>query len=274
MMVIMASTTVTAVPEVSQTAIILIQTFEKCPVKPEWPGGGSGITLGYGCDIGADPLSLSAWKEYLSANDMARLENVKGMTGNAAKVALASVADITIPTSASEAVFKNYTLPNEIKTTIKGFPGCEKLPPDSFGALVSLVYNRGPSLSGDRRIEMQAIFDDLGQGRDAWIDIAVQIAAMTRLWEGMPTASNLPGRRLAEAALFAVGLRSTGLMRDAIIKGDSGDDVKRLQAVLKVGADGQFGTKTMVALWSYQGGSGSLAATGIADTATRAALGV
>ncbi len=257
--------------QVNEVTINLLKSFEGCPPRPEWPGGASGVTLGYGCDIGADPASLSAWTAYLSSNDLARLEQTKGKTGAAAQAALASAADIVIPADAAEAVFKNYTLPREINTTLEGFPGSDLLPADSFGALVSLVYNRGTELTGPRRVEMQAIHNNLAAGRAAWIDIVNQIAAMTRLWPGTPTASNLPGRRLAEAALFAIGLRGEGLMSDALIKGDSGAAVEKLQTALHINADGAFGFQTLLALWHYQGGSG-LPATGIADTATRAAL--
>jgi len=198
--------------KISDTAVNLIKSFEGCAPNPEWPGGDSGITLGYGCDIGVDPKSLSAWQNYLSAGDLKRLEAVKGLTGQAARKALASVKSIAIHGDDAEAVFVDYTLPSEITTTLKYFPGSEKLPPDSFGALVSLVYNRGPGVEGERRTEMKAVRDALKAGSVSdearaveWPKVVVEIAKMVRLWPDKPTASNLSGRRLAEAALFALG---------------------------------------------------------------------
>ena len=63
-----------AMDVISPAAVALIKTFEGDPPPrhPEWPCGASGITIGYGCDIGADPDSLSAWASYLPAGDFAR----------------------------------------------------------------------------------------------------------------------------------------------------------------------------------------------------------
>jgi len=263
-------------PTISDTAINLIKSFEGCAPNPEWPGGDSGITLGYGCDIGVDPDSLSAWTAHLSTGDMARLQAVAGLTGQAARRALPSVKAITIHADDAETVFANYTLPNEIATTLKAFQGSVNLPPDSLGALVSVVYNRGPGMDGERRSEMRATRDAIKAGPAQWPEVVVQIAKMVRLWPGEPTASNLTGRRLAEAALFARGLRDRpglGLLTGALIKGDSSDPVRALQGALRVGADGTFGTRTMVSVWEYQEGAG-LPPTGVADAATRTRLGV
>jgi len=252
---------------VSATAIDLIKSFEGCPPHPVWPGFSSGITLGWGCDIGADPASLAAWQQYLNPNDYNRLGAVKGLTGVSARNALASVAEIVIQQQDADAVLSNYTLTNEVDSTLKAFPAADQLPDDSFGALVSLVYNRGPSLNGDRRVEMLAIRDDLTAGKARWPDAVVQIAKMVRLWPGEPTASNLPGRRLAEAALFARGLRSAGMLLGALLKGDEGEAVAHLQEALEIKADGSFGVQTMVHVWHYQSND-SLPATGVADVGT------
>ncbi len=265
----------TALPAISDASIALIKFFEGDPPPrhPEWPGEQSGITLGYGCDIGADAPSLDAWKPYLPAADWNRLAKTRGLTDTRAQQALPSVADIVIPTDASSTVFSSYSLPREEKTTLNAFPGAEQLPPDSLGALVSLVYNRGTSTTGSTRTEMAEIKKDLAAGRSRWTEVVVQIAAMTRLWSGTPTATNLTGRRLAEAALFARGIRDTGLLPGALIKGDAGDPVKRLQSALRLTADGKFGTQTMVAVWSAQPGIHQ-APTGVADAATLTGLGL
>jgi len=252
---------------VSATATELIKSFEGCPPHPVWPGISSGVTLGWGCDIGADPASLAAWKQYLNPSDYARLDAVKGLTGASARDALPLVANIVIQKHDADAVFSNYTLPGEVDSTLKAFPAADQLPDDSFGALVSLVYNRGPSLNGPRRVEMLAIDADLTAGKARWPDAVGQIAKMVRLWLGEPTASNLPGRRLAEAALFAHGLRSDGMLLGALINGDEGEAVAHLQDALEITADGSFGVQTMVHVWHYQSNN-NLAATGVADAGT------
>jgi GH24 family phage-related lysozyme (muramidase) len=232
-----------------------------------WPGFSSGVTLGWGCDIGVDPASLVAWQQYLDPGDYNRLDAVKGLTGASARAALPSVASIAIQQRDADAVLFNYTLANEVASTLEAFPAADQLPDDSFGALVSLVYNRGPGLHGDRRTEMLAIRDDLAAGTARWSDAIVQIANMVRLWPGEPTASNLPGRRLAEAALFARGLRGAGMLLGALLKGDGGDAVAHLQDALEIKADGSFGVQTMVHVWHYQS-SNNLPATGVADAGT------
>ena len=257
----------------SDAALDLITSFEGSPPNPEWPGGESGVTIGYGCDIGADPDSLSAWSGLLSSEDMAKLEAVKGITGAAAHRALASVKSIVIDKAAATTVLNSYSLPSQISKTLKAFPGSDQLPPDSFGALVSLVYNRGTSLKGETRIEMKATHDAIAVGPSQWPEAVIQIAKMAHLWPLPPTASNLSGRRLAEASLFARGLRSIALLSGALIKGDKGDSVRPLQTALKLKADGQFGSMTMVSVWTYQGTAG-LPTTGVADVATQSKIGL
>ena len=259
-------------------AIALIKGFEGCSLHPEWPGFSSGVTLGYGVDIGADPEALEAWKPYLSADAIARLSKAKGVTGEAAKPLAASLADITIKAADAETVLAGFTMPRYVAATQKAFPGTDPLPDDSFGALVSLVFNRGGSTTGTKRGEMANIKAALAAGPDHWLNVILEIAKMVVYWnDGVPTPSNLPGRRLAEASLYARGMREVGKLPGALIKGDKGDKsspVAALQKALKVGADGSFGPGTMIAVWKYQTTSTELPDTGVADAETLKALGV
>ncbi|HEX4847294.1 MAG TPA: hypothetical protein VFV30_04070, partial [Novosphingobium sp.] len=83
------------------------------------------------------------------------------------------------------------------------------LSPDSFGALVSLTFNRGPSYGKarsandplDRYREMRAIKAHMAVGNYA--AIPAEISAMQRIW---PTVAGLRRRRREEAALFRDGL--------------------------------------------------------------------
>ncbi len=262
----------------SPDAIALIKSFEGCSLRPEWPGFSSGVTLGYGVDIGADPAGLEAWKPYLSSDAFARLAKTKGVTGEAAKPLAASLSDITLTETDALAVFTTFTLPRFIAATVKAFPGADALPADSFGALVSLVFNRGGSTTGTKRGEMANIKAALAAGPDHWTNVILEIAKMVVYWnDGIPTASNLPGRRLAEASLYARGMREVGKLPGALIKGDKGDKTSRIagmQKALKVGADGSFGSGTMLAVWKYQVASKELPDTGVADAGTLEALGV
>jgi GH24 family phage-related lysozyme (muramidase) len=89
-------------------------------------------------------------------------------------------------------------LPRFARLTRDTFAGVEKLPHDAQGALLSLVFNRGTSLTGARRTEMRAIRDELATGRASLPNIADALEAMQRLW---PDARGLRDRRAREAAL-------------------------------------------------------------------------
>jgi GH24 family phage-related lysozyme (muramidase) len=182
--------------------------------KPIWPGGASGITIGIGYDIGYNTAAgLSGdWSGKISDSDISRLSACVGVKGSSAKAKLSSVSDIVIPWSAALEVYKTKTLPRFIKETLRAFPNADKLSPDAFGALVSLVFNRGGSTSGPRREEMANIRKALtGEIKvdNIYTYIADQIVAMKRVWAN----SNLPGllvRRDKEASFVRSGASSGG----------------------------------------------------------------
>ena len=51
-------------------------------------------------------------------------------------------------------IFQKLTWPKFTKLAEKTFPGLASLHPDAYGAIISLVFNRGTSLKGDSRKEM------------------------------------------------------------------------------------------------------------------------
>ena len=239
----------------SADALALIESFEGCPSHPEWPGGDSGITLGIGCDIGVDPDSLALWQPWLPPDDYNRLVRVKGLTGDDAEEALDRVRDIAIPADAAGRVLA-VQLGTTAALVRRTFPGADGLPDHSFGALISLVYNRGAKLEGSSRAEMAAIRDTLEAGKDWWPKAIEQFGRMTRLW-GPPSPFNLSGRRLCEAALFAQGLDGVGLLPPGTLYlGKSGSPVAALQRLIGCPADGKFGRATMLAVFSWQGRAG------------------
>lgn len=179
--------------------------YNKSYSKPTWPGGASGVTIGIGYDIGYNTAaSLKAdWSGIISDGDIDRLSRCAGVKGSAARNAVLDVNDITIPWEAAKAVFVKKTLPRFKSECIRAFPGSDKLHPDAFGSLVSLVFNRGPSTSGKNREEMGRIRAALlGQTKvtDIYDYIADQLIAMKRIWAN----TNLTGllkRREKEAEL-------------------------------------------------------------------------
>jgi hypothetical protein len=175
--------------------------------QPEWPGESSGVTIGIGWDLGMTPASETAraWAPHLPASTLAALVGVSGRTGEAAQTVLPYVRHLTIPWAAAMAVFEAVTLPTWYLKTLRIYPQAAELPEDCAAALVSLVFNRGTSLTGDRRREMANIQALLKTGNLG--EIAKQFREMVRLW---PNSKGLRRRREEEADLFAGGLVPAG----------------------------------------------------------------
>src|SRR5262249_31377276 len=146
-----------------QAAVSMIVEAEGIDQPAKWPGGESGISLGGGCDIGADPKSLEYWRGTLTDDQINRLAAAKGKTGSAAANIARQFSDIKVSNADALAVFMKSSLPIEIALTRKTYPGIDLLPSTVLGAMTSIVYNRGPDLSGDRRSEMREIKDVINQ---------------------------------------------------------------------------------------------------------------
>ena len=158
--------------------------YNKCLKKPTWPKGASGVTIGVGYDCGYNTESQFAkdWKGKISDSDFDRLSQTLGYKGAAASKIVGSVSDIVVPWEAAFEVFKQQTVPRFIGIMLRSFPGADQLHPDAFGALLSIVFNRGGSLKGSSRQEMANI-RELVPSKD-YKAIAKEIRSMKRLWEG------------------------------------------------------------------------------------------
>lgn len=206
----------TVAPPRSQIAIDLIvgceitdrAYYDKVECHPSWPGGASGVTIGIGDDLGyrTEASFRADWGPLLDAATVEALIPCIGVQGSAAKALAAAVAHLVIPFDAAETVFLNLVWPRTERQVLTAFPGSETLPSGSFGALVSLVYNRGPALAdapgSDRRREMRQIAAALPTHPELVPDL---IRSMKRLWVGAGMAGLL-ARRDAEADLFQAGL--------------------------------------------------------------------
>lgn len=175
---------------------------------PVWPQGDSGITIGIGYDLGyhSSKQILEDWN-MLAVNDLSLLLTAAGKTGAMAQSLLkgnTALRAVSIPYETAVKVFLEKSLPRFARLALKIYPGLDKLAPDAVGAIVSMVYNRGTSLEGERRKEMKAIVP-LVANKD-YSGIAAQIEASMRLW----IASAIPGvatRREKEAALVRGAMR-------------------------------------------------------------------
>lgn len=184
--------------------------YDRYLSHPTWPTGASGVTIGIGVDLGYESEILDDLESVLTEDEIRRLRRVVGLRGSRAKAAVGGVRDITIPWDFALDHFNKQTLPKYIDQTLQAFPNSENLPDDAFGALVSLVFNRGGLIDGsDRRKEMRKIKEILALGNDREIDsddikaIASQFRLMARLWpDNKSSDGDLHDRRYAEARLI------------------------------------------------------------------------
>jgi GH24 family phage-related lysozyme (muramidase) len=175
--------------------------YEKYLSTPTWPGGASGMTLGIGIDCGYyTPIELSSMFSFLPNNQLEIIKGASGKTGDAGKQWTKDHKNSGITVSWDQAIklFTDITWPKFARLTEKAFPGVDKLCDNAYGALVSLVFNRGSAMSGDSRLEMRNI-RDLVPKKD-YKGIAKELRKMKRIWQGKGL-DGLLERREAEAKL-------------------------------------------------------------------------
>ncbi|MBB5190236.1 GH24 family phage-related lysozyme (muramidase) [Silvimonas terrae] len=182
--------------------------YEKKYRHPVVPAAESGVTIGVGYDLGyVQPEWLTQdWGDYLDGATVKRLAVACGLTRTKAKAVLPKVKDIDVPWATAEKQFKEILLPRYVAETENALLNTKELSPDSLGALVSLVYNRGPSFkkTGDRYTEMHQIGAHMEN--EAFTGIPQELLDMRRLWQNNPDTKGLVTRRELEAALFKQGL--------------------------------------------------------------------
>jgi len=167
-----------------------------------WPGGASGPTIAIGVDCGYyTPVELRDIFEFLDDKQIALICEASGKTGQAGKEYTKKLKEANIVVSWENAVeiFNNLTWPKFSKLAERAFPGLAALCDDAYGAIVSIVFNRGVSMKGDSRIEMRNIRDLIN--KKDYKKIASEVRKMKRLWVG----KNLDGliqRREDEASLI------------------------------------------------------------------------
>ena len=176
--------------------------------RPEWPGAASGVTVGIGYDLGqTDKATIRGdWQGRVPINMLDIMAACSGKTGAAGRDATASVRHlIDIPWETAIAVHKERVVPRWEARVVAALPNTDKLSGDSFGALLSLIFNRGTSfnMAGDRYREMRAI--KLHMAAQNFAEIPAEFRSMKRLW---PNLAGLQKRRDREADLFARGLQA------------------------------------------------------------------
>jgi hypothetical protein len=186
--------------------------YNKFLKNPAWPEGQSGVTIGVGYDLGyVNKTEFSEdWKD-LPKETFDRLYKVVGIKGYNAKNLIRGLKDITIPWELALKVFNNKTVSKFYNLTKQTFPNFDNLPEDAKGGLVSLVFNRGNALEGDRRREMKLIRDGMKlvstYDQKALTFIANQIRNMKRIWIGGSIEKGMSRRRDAEAKIIEESLK-------------------------------------------------------------------
>lgn len=183
-------------------------TYIKKYQKPVWPGVQSGITVGVGYDVGHQTKDKvrTDWTGLIPNAMVEELVRVTGLKGAAAQAQLAkSRRIVSVPWEAANSVFMNVDMPRWEGIVLRAIPAAKNLPPDCFGVIVSLTFNRGASYNtaGPRYAEMRAIKAAITRGD--FDEVPGLIRAMKRLWPNVP---GLLGRREREAALFEKGLKA------------------------------------------------------------------
>jgi GH24 family phage-related lysozyme (muramidase) len=179
------------------------QYYNKFLKQFTWPAGASGPTIGIGIDCAYyTQKELSNLFSFLPFQQRKLVEEASGKTGLAGKeyTKVLRKAGIEMSWDQAQNIFMTTTWPKFASLADRTFPQADQLCDSAYGALVSIVFNRGGSLSGNSRSEMRAI-RELVPNKN-YNAIAKEIRLMKRLWEGK-NMEGLLQRRDAEADLVA-----------------------------------------------------------------------
>jgi hypothetical protein len=176
--------------------------YEKFLSKFTWPGGASGPTIAIGIDCAYyKKEELAKIFYFLPSDQIKQIQGASEKTGERGKeyTKLLRSFGITVDWNKAMEIFQKLTWPKFTKLAEKTFPGLSEFHPDAYGAIVSIVFNRGTSLKGESRKEMANI-KKLVLKKD-YKGIAREIRNMKRLWTGK-NMEGLLKRREAEAKLI------------------------------------------------------------------------
>lgn len=176
--------------------------YEKYLSKFTWPGGASGPTIAIGTDCAFySEAELAIIFSFLLEDQIILIQKASGKTGEKGRQYTVKLraAGITVTWDKAFEIFETYTWPKFTKLAEKTFPGLTDLHLDAYGAIVSLIFNRGTSLSGERRKEMANIKNLIPTKN--YKQIAQEFRNMKRIWIGKGL-DGLLERREAEAKLI------------------------------------------------------------------------
>jgi hypothetical protein len=178
--------------EVITKATEFILNAEQVPEHPYWPKGSSGITFGVGWDAGYHSRAdlTNTWTA-LGSDILARLVEAAGKKGHAAQLPILRLQSIEIPRNLSIQIFRRSLDEHYFPLVTELFPGIERLPTEVQVAMISVVFNRGPSMGKDpdwltagdvdKRWEIRQMRGDVV--RADIFSIYIRLGTMKRLWE-------------------------------------------------------------------------------------------
>lgn len=175
--------------------------YTKYYEKPQDPGFSSGVTVGFGYDLKfhtKDQIKRD-WAGVASPFEIQNMMSVAGLDGS---YYTRIRSNVHISWEEAKTVFFRTTLPRWAKNTKSTYNLSETtLHPDSNGAMVSLSFNRGTSLTGSKRGEMKKIKDYIASGRVS--EVRQLFYDMQKYW---PSHARLKQRRREEGDFFDLGV--------------------------------------------------------------------
>jgi GH24 family phage-related lysozyme (muramidase) len=172
----------------------------------DYPGGASGptVAIGWDCGYATAGEAVADWTGIVSPDTVTHIVAACGRKGaSAAEFVRENPHAVTITWDEAMQEFREREMPKWEAHVDAALPNTNFLSPDSYGAIVSLAYNRGASFStpGPRCAEMRAIKAHMTA--KAFELIPAEFLSMRRLW---PEGGDLWRRRGHEADLFRSGL--------------------------------------------------------------------
>lgn len=192
-----------------------ILEFERYEARPYHPGDdSSGVTIAIGYDLGQQSKSQiqQDLANFYTIEQIQRLITAQGKKGAEAQGFIQKLSDITI-TKSNALQLATVLKTRYANQVLSIYPETLNLHPHCQGVLLSLVFNRGPSLTdpkppkkGLTRIHMRQIRDALKNNKPE--EIPEIFRDMSKLWNktGSKGNSGVGIRRREEAKIFEKGL--------------------------------------------------------------------
>ena len=177
--------------------------------RPQWPGYASGVTVGFGYDLGYHTKAdvQRDWEGVANPSELLAMMQVVGVTGNRAQSLASQIkSQVHLDWNESQKVFERITLPEWSAKTAKAYRiARDDLHPDCNGALVGNTFNRGEAISSEGRSREKYLIREALR-RENYSVIPGLFREQRKYWPGTSGSNGLQTRRSEEADLFQKGL--------------------------------------------------------------------